>query len=248
VGGTTSRIDLSTGTDGGSLAWGAANAQYQCMYYYWVTYFGIEMAFAEASPILVTWGDGFYYGDAGIQAVDDRLERNMVLWALSSGARGVSTGSDAIWQWPSTAPAAVTAENWFANVAGKVRALIESLTDWHKLLPDTSNLLVTAGRGTRASYSNQFYLGNTDAYVTASRTPSGSLAIIYLSHPTTITIDQTKMAAGYGAKWYDPASLAVQSATPGATYNSTALGNNSAGDQDWLLVLSVPPYATWTVP
>jgi hypothetical protein len=100
---------------------------------------------------------------------------------------------------------------------------------------------VSGGSGTA-------YTGTSDAYVTASRTPTGSLAVIYMSHASSITVDQTRMAAGYGAKWYDPASGAVQSATPGTTYNSAPLGNNSAGDPDWVLVLASPPYATWATP
>jgi len=56
------------------------------------------------------------------------------------------------------------------------------------------------------------------------------------------------MAAGYGAKWMDPVTGATTTATVASTYNSTAQGNNSAGDPDWVLILASPPYATWTVP
>jgi hypothetical protein len=84
--------------------------------------------------------------------------------------------------------------------------------------------------------------------VAASKTPDGSLALIYMPLATTITIDQTKMLAGYGAKWMDPASGVLTAATVGSTYNSTAQGSNSVGAPDWALVLATPPYATWTVP
>jgi len=252
--GTSSRRDLSGSPTGTTFAWGAANAQWNLVYYYWVTYFAIEFAYQETSPLLVTWGDGYFYGDSGGGSGDDRVERNMVWWALASGARGVSTGSDAIWQWPSTAPAAVTTENWYVNVAGKIRTLFESLTGWQTLLPDTGNVLVTSGRGTRQAYSNQFWLAGsgTDTYVAASRTPDGgsgsSLAVIYCSTTMSITIDQTKMVSGYSATWYDPANGTVKShPTVGSTYSSSGLGNNSAGNADWVLVLQGPSGTTYSI-
>ena len=156
--GTTSRRDLSGNPSDTAFAWGGANADYNLGYYYEPTYFAIEFAYQESPAIPVIWGDGFYFGDAASAPTDNRLDRNFAWWALSSGARGVSTGSDAVWQWPSTAMAAVLTEGWFTTVAAKARALVESLPGWYNLLPDTSSVLVTAGRGTRAAYSSQFYL------------------------------------------------------------------------------------------
>jgi Putative collagen-binding domain of a collagenase len=77
--------------------------------------------------------------------------------------------------------------------------------------------------------------------VAASITPSGSLAMLYLPNATTITINQSLMQSGYTATWVDPVSGATSPATPGSTYNSTAQGNNSQGDPDWVLVLQAPP-------
>ena len=171
------------------------------VYTYIQTYFGVEYAYTEASPIPVIWGDGYFYQGTGNTyfALYDRAVRQFAWWALSSGARGLNTGSEGIWQWASGALAQVTGEYWFTSVAGLVRAAVEALPGWHKLIPDTSSLLVTAGRGTHATETtsggggSQYGEATTDAYVTASRVPDGSLALIYLSHATTITIDQTKM-------------------------------------------------------
>ena len=246
---TTSRTDLF---DGSHPPWGTSFAEFSWVYSYNVSYDGVEKAHLEASPLPLARGDGQFIVPGG--AADALLQRSLAWWALSSGARGYNAGSENVWRWEAGAAAAVTSDVFFADgTAAHIRSVFESLQGWHLLIPDTSSLLVTAGRGTHRSPivsggGGTAYTGNSDAYVTASRTASGSLAVIYLSHATTITIDQTKMAAGYGAKWYDPASGAVQSATPGATYNSAPLGNNSAGDPDWVLVLAVPPYATWAVP
>jgi hypothetical protein len=62
--------------------------------------------------------------------------------------------------------------------------------------------------------------------------------VIYSGKALNITIDQSKMAAGYTVTWIDPVTGATFAGTPGSTYNSTtARGNNSAGDPDWVLVL-----------
>ena len=237
------------------LAWGTAHAQFNFCYSYNATYVGIEKAYAEASPLPSIQGDGYFYQSTGssYSGLQDRAMRQDCWWALSSGARGAIQGSEAIWQWPSTALAESASGYWYNHV-GAIRSAFEGLSGWHLLIPDTSSQLVTGGRGTHAATfasggaGGQLEPSTTDAYVSASRVPDGSLAVIYMSHATTITIDQSKMAAGYGAKWMDPVTGATTTAAVGSTYNSAAQGANSVGDPDWVLVLASPPYATWTVP
>lgn len=246
--GTTSREDLSSpGTQGdGGFSWGEANAQYNWCYYYEPTYLAIEQAYAETSTILpVFLGDGYFYGDGGGSpwTQDNQLSRNFAWWPLASGARGITNGSDAAYQWPSTGRATLTSEPYYENVAGKIAALYESLPDWWKLVPDTASNLVTAGRGTHASYSNQFYLANTDDYVAASVTPGGSLAVLYGAQGVDVTINQSVMQPGYTARWADPATGAITSATTGSTYNSAPLSTNSQGGSDWVLILQGPAAA-----
>lgn len=250
----TSRQDLNTLTKD-PLAF-CVHAQFEWVYTYNVSYDGIEKAqtytptgsddVQGVTPPV--WGDGFYLasGVAGGQT-DVRLERQMIWWALSSGACGFSTGDNAIWGWPSTAAATVTSKSFYTSVIPAIAAAFSGLTDWQKLTPDTSSVLVTAGRGTHATAivsggGGTPYTGNTDTYVTASRTPDSgsgsSLAVIYSGKALNITVDQSKMVAGYTVTWIDPVSGATFAGTPGSTYNSTtARGNNSAGDPDWVLVL-----------
>lgn len=232
------------------------HAQYEWCYSYNVSYDSIEKA-QNYTPtgsddvqhvVPPVWGDGSYLssGVAGGQT-DVRLERQLIWWALSSGAAGVSTGDNAVWGWPSTAAAAVTGISFYTSVMPAIASAFSGLPEWWKLAPDTSSLLVTAGRGTHASPitsggSGTPYTANTDSYVTASRTPdtgSGSaLAVIYCAQAMSITIDQSKMRSGYTVTWLDPVNGATFAGTPGSTYNSTtARGNNSAGDPDWVLVL-----------
>jgi hypothetical protein len=241
-----SRQDVTAGT---STAWGAANAQFNFCYSYNVTYYAVEKAYLESSPITTITGDGYFYqgsstyaGGSGAFAYD-RAIRQDAWHAISSGARGIIHGDEACWQWASTAQASAAANWYHVHNAGNIRTLMESLPNWQLLIPDTSSLLVTAGRGTHATGftsgggGGQYEVAFSDSYVSASRTASGDLAVIYLSHATSITIDQTKMVSGYAAYWADPVTGAKTLTTSGSTYNSATPGNNSQGDPDWVLVL-----------
>ena len=237
---STSRKDLSAGT---ALAWGGANAQWNFCYSYDVIYLCVEAAYTADGTVPVIAGDGYFYQGGttyagGTSFAYDRCYRQEAWWALTSGARGKIHGDEGIWQWTSSAQAHAGNAWWWANNSKNIADAFTALPGWHLLIPDTSSLLVTAGRGTRKTFTGtQYEPANTDAYVTASRVPDGSLAVIYLSHGATITIDQSKMAAGYTATWIDPVTGATSSATPGTTYNSTAKGSNSKGDPDWVLAL-----------
>ena len=242
--GTTSRRDLSGSPTGTPFTFGGANSTFNWCYYYNVTYFAVEQAYKENNQIPVVWGDGFYVGGGTAEPADSHLMRNFVWWALASGARGVSMGSEAIHPWPSgvfTNPVdGITTNAWYNNSAKAVYTAFTGLTGWQNLLPDLTSTLVTAGRGTRAVYSSQTFLSanlGTDNYVAASITPDHSLAVIYCAVAMSVTIDQTQLDPGYTATWIDPASGATQSAATGATYASAGLGNNSAGNADWVLVL-----------
>ena len=249
---TSSHIEFDNGAVFIPGGFGMTSATYNWVYTYDPMYLGVEDTYTEAGTTLlpVVWGDGWYYGDNSVdQNTADYTIRRGTWWALASGSRGFNntsgptTGGE-IWQWQSGAVAALTSDpngTWCTSVAGTVTSYFTSLPGWWKLIPDTGNALVTAGRGTRGSNSapgfNAPNYGDSNTYVAASRVADGSLAVIYCRQHYSITIDQSKMAGGYSAAWVDPATCAVTSTTAGSTYNSTGQGNNSAGNPDWVLVL-----------
>jgi hypothetical protein len=231
-------------------------AEFEWCYSYNVSYDGVERAhlYTPTAGDLVQhvvpplWGDGHYVAsstEAG--QTDVRLERQMIWWSLSSGACGFSTGDNEIWGWASTSAATVTGKAIYTAWVPAIVAAFGGLPEWWKLTPDTSSVLVTAGRGTHAAAlvsggSATYYTANTDNYVTASRTPDSgsgsSLAVLYCGLAMNVTVDQSKMRSGYTATWLDPVSGATFAGSAGSTYNSaTARGNNSAGDPDWVLIL-----------
>jgi hypothetical protein len=154
-----------------------------------------------------------------------------VLWALTSGAAGEFFGGKdwefhAGWQERLSTPAVTQIH--------RLRDLFASLP-WWQLVPDTDNRLVTGGRGTRLSGDDALDVLEND-YVTAAKTPSGRLAVVYVPTRRVITVDRAALAAGAGAQWVDPVSGARRSVPMSDSF--TTPGKNSGGDTDWLLVLS----------
>jgi hypothetical protein len=106
---------------------------------------------------------------------------------------------------------------------------------WWQLVPDTDDRLVTGGRGSRSTSHEAIDVLQND-YVTAARTPSGRLAVIYVPSRRTITVDPASLAPGPVATWVDPVSGAERRVPMSDSF--TTPGVNAGGDADWLLVLS----------
>jgi hypothetical protein len=224
-----------------AMTWGINNANFNWFYGFEPTYFGIEYCYTEAANFSVPQLPALA-GDTGWGAdgTNDRVMRKQMWWALSSGARGFGC-LGTTWNWPSGSETDLASPpgTFVTPQMGTIRTLFESFTGWQNLVPDTASAFITAGRGTRWTYNGsptQTQLDN-DTYVTGSITASGNLAVIYMSHASTITVNTSLLAAGYSVTWYDPASGAATGGTPGSTYNSGSMGSNSAGDPDWALVL-----------
>ena len=114
-----------------------------------------------------------------------------MIWSLTSGAAGEFSGSHD-WRFnpgwenrlSTTAVAQVT----------RLRELFSSLR-WWQLVPDTTDELVTAGRGTRVTTDTPMDVLEND-YVTATRTPDGRQAVVYLPSSRTISLNTGALTAG----------------------------------------------------
>jgi hypothetical protein len=174
--------------------------------------------------------------------------RNAQMWAVLSGCtNGFFYGYDnsvanhGVWNfssnWPTDildASAAADVKNFSGFIAGFA---------WWKLVPsELSGLrrLIPSSNGVQS-------VGAT--YVASAQAGDGSFLLAYA--PTvggggtqTFTVDTRSMAGTTACRWWDPTSGAFQSASPATVNNSqsaqsfTTPGTNSAGDNDWLLVLS----------
>ena len=170
--------------------------------------------------------------------------RRQEYWSLLSGATGQLYGNGYTWPFK---------RGWKEklNTPGAVQmAHVQALflpRPWHRLIPDQKHSVVIAGYGTFDSTTTEGNVyGMTSDYVTAGRTPDGSLAMAYLPSRRTVTVDMTQLAAPATVRWYDPSRgtyVAVgKSPLPNrGEHNFTPPGNNADGDGDWVLVLETKP-------
>jgi hypothetical protein len=119
---------------------------------------------------------------------------------------------------------------------GKAIAVHEgvlSARQWWDLVPDQTHTVVIAGYGTFADSGS---LHEND-YVTAARTPDGSLALAYCPVSTTITGDMTQMRGRTKARWFDPSNttfsrIDVSPFRNTGTHGFTTPGNSGDGNPD----------------
>ena len=109
--------------------------------------------------------------------------------------------------------------------------------DWPSLAPDYKHAFITDGYGTLST--------NTTDYVGAAMN-GGTLGMAYCPKSATITADLSKFSGLVKARWYDPTNGKFQNIAGSPFSNSgshrfSTPGNNSTGDDDWVLVLEAIP-------
>lgn len=233
---TTTREVLVDGSANGTWMGG----DIEDVYTYWYNYVGCEIAYSNtpARPTLLMNGHYDQTGTSG--QYDLHVMSDQLGWALTSGSVGYQYGSAGTWSWTAAAYANLTAEIWPNGPFPAVMDRIKALNGWWDLVPDFSSTFLTGSRGTKgtaiATGANEYTAISTqNDYLTGAVTADGRLGLIYTPTARTITIDTSKMQAGFTAKWMDPVTGALTSTTPGASY--THPGNNSAGLPNWYLVL-----------
>jgi chitodextrinase len=168
--------------------------------------------------------------------------RRQEYWSLLSGATGQLYGNRYTWQFlcPQRDNNGNCVGGWKdqldtpgATEMAYLNALFASRR-WYELVPDQTHTVVTDGFGTYGTYD----------YVTAARTPDGTLAIAYVPSSRTLTVDLSKFSGSVTARWYDPTagtftSIAGSPYTNAGNQQFITPGTNAEGDDDWVLVLEV---------
>jgi len=207
-------------------------------YTYSPTYAEVLKDYNRKSFLPVFMVEAGYESEQNIGAVSPGVPetlRRQEYWSLLSGATGQLYGNHYTWQF---------LPDWKNNLdtpGSKQMGYLVKLfagRPWYRLVPDQKHTLLTSGYGTFSTGGNV----ESSDYATAARTPDGKLAMVYLPTPRTFTIDMSKLAAGATAQWYDPTAGTFAPATPlsrsGTTASFRPPDKNSAGDSDWLLVLT----------
>lgn len=162
--------------------------------------------------------------------------RKQEYWSALSGTTGQLYASHYSWtlngDWKSHLDTVGIQQFSYARALFQPRA-------WYNLVPDRGHQVLTSGYG-RFSQTDSI---DTDTYATAAATPDGKLAFAYLPSIRTVTIDMSKLSGAVTARWFDPTNntFAIIDGSPFANSGShqfTPPGTNTAGDGDWVLMLS----------
>jgi Protein of unknown function (DUF4038)/Putative collagen-binding domain of a collagenase len=166
--------------------------------------------------------------------------RRQEYWANLSGATGQLYGNEFTWTFKADWKTHLDTPG--AIQMAYVKALFER-RKWFDLVPDQTHKVVTAGYGTfDATPTDGNRYNMTSDYVTAGRTPDGTLVMAYMPTFRPITVDMTKLAGPATAQWYDP-SCGKYSAIEGSPFANSDKHifipprHNADGDDDWVLIL-----------
>ena len=215
----------------------ASTISLNAAYTYYPTYAEVLFGYSQSSavPVFMVEANYEFENNTGMDYGSPAILRRQEYWTQLSGATGQLYGNHYTWQF---------VDHWQHNLDttgaiefGYMKEFFASRA-WYNLAPDQDHTLVTAGYGTFAARGS---LGSND-YVTAARTPDGSLVIAYLPTRRTITVDMSKLSGQATAAWFDPTNNTYVptsgSALPNSSFKEfTPPRKNGAGDSDWLLVL-----------
>jgi hypothetical protein len=162
--------------------------------------------------------------------------RRQEYWSMLSGATGQLYGSAFTWRFP---PDWQTRLDTPGVLQLSYMKQLFVTRRWYDLVPDQKHTVVTAGYG--KFFTRWHFL--TDPYVTAARTPDGTLLLAYVPAERTITVAMNRFAGKVTALWYDPTNGTYKAASAAPLANTgtrdfTSPGRNSAGAYDWVAVLS----------
>lgn len=173
-------------------------------------------------------GENLYLNET--EQITDFVVRRQAYWVMLSGAAGDVYGIDPVWNFE---------RNWKERLnhpsafqMGHLKNLFGARV-WYNLKPDQNHTVVTDGYGTKGD----------DDYVTVAHTDDGSLAIAYVpTSSRTLRVNMGKLSGSVTARWYDPTNGSYTNIGTEANqgiYEFTSPDSNSAGDNDFVLVLEV---------
>lgn len=176
-----------------------------------------------------------YYPDTAMASGSTSRKRNRFNgWGQPlGGALGVVYGGPANGTW-GIGGSGGTDWNNTAHVTGADTGNIRKILSqyrWDKLTPNWDSTVITSSRGSYGSTS----------YITCARAGDGSLIAMYLPNGGSVTVALGQLAGAGTAYWHDPttgATAGTANVSGSGSQTFTPPGNNSAGDNDWCLVLA----------
>jgi hypothetical protein len=207
------------------------------VYTYRPTYAQERLAYRRANhtPTFMVEANYEFEQNGGTDGGSTPNLRHQEYWTMLSGTTGQLYGS--AWTWRLQG-------DWRNNLdtpgALQLRYMKKAFQGrhWYELVPDFGGQVLIGGRG---QYSASDSI-TTDTFATAAATPDGKLVMAYMPNLRTFKIDMSKLSGPVMAEWYDPTNgtylLIANGLSNTGTKQFTPPGTNSAGDGDWMLVLT----------
>ncbi len=200
----------------------------------------VQPAFLLEEPYDEEGPDANPFGTGTVNPSSTQPVRRFQWWGWLSTIGGYISGNGYVWPfnpgWQSHLDTQGTRD------MTRLNAFVNSIP-WYNLVPSGlggMRALVTAGGGTAATNAD------FSTYVAAAATPDGKLLVAYIppAHNGSITVDMSAMSGLVRARWFDPTSAAYSGTQTGLANSGlhpfNPPGNNSVGQNDWVLVLDVP--------
>ena len=212
----------------------APHVDFNVVYTYLPTYRAVLDAYRrDRLPALLA--EANYEGEnnlPGTPVTDDVVLRRQMAWALTSGSPGYVYGSDD-WEllpgWEGRLDTPAVAQ------LGRMREFFASL-EWWALVPDESAEVIVDGRGEPADADTVVGIMGSD-HVTAARI--GDELVAHVPTARTLTVDPARLVQPRTARWVDAADATAPpvevTVDPFGAFPTP--GRNSAGGEDWLLLL-----------
>jgi len=210
-------------------------------YNYYVTYDEVLKQYNKPNYVPVYLQEAAYEDEANVEPFGGtpNLLRRQAYWTvLAGGLAGQMYGHLNIWRFSAGWQSSLNTTG--VQQLGYWKEFITSKA-WYDLVPDQTHKVVTAGYGTYKTAASQAF-GSENDYVTTARSSDGTLVLAYTPLAHTLTVDMTKLAGSVTARWFDP-TAGTYSSISGSPFANTGKqdfrtpGNNSVGDDDWVLVL-----------
>jgi len=217
----------------------ADRVDFDFVYTYYPTYRAVREAYGRLPARPALFGEGNYDGlnlQPETPDTTDETLRRQYLWAVTSGSPGAFYGT-ADWRFEEGWPERLSRPG--TTQLSRLAALVASLP-WWELVPDVDGRLVTDGAGTEVQDDTPLDVLESD-FATAALTADGSTALVYVPTARTIGLDVGAVAPQASAFWVDPASATAVPTELSASM--TTPGRNSAGAEDWLLVVTTAEVA-----
>jgi hypothetical protein len=146
------------------------------------------------------------------------------LWLMLGGGAGANFGNYPVWHFEAGWTGSSGIGSPGSIQQGRIGDLVRSRA-WWRFVPDYSNTVVTAGRGSLSSAG----------YVPASRTSDGETVMAYVPGGNAITVDMSKISGSdVKAWWFNPASGA---STLIGIYPASGARNFTPPGNSYVLVL-----------